>query len=217
VRVRTGRERDDGEVRISWVPTLRTVVRSGLAAFVGLVALEHLLRPDLPPAERFISEYGRGWTQPVHAAAFAGWAVAGGGCAALAVGGPRPGAARALAAGSFAVAAAGAALAAAFATQTVGGELPADLARTLAGRLHDAGTLLILGGLLVAAPASLLLIRTRRYRLTLTGLAVALLAVVPVLIALGIEAPGVGQRAFVLIGGAFQWAFATQLPVAGAP
>jgi hypothetical protein len=195
------------------MPTLRTVIRSGLAAFVGLVALEHVLRPDLPPADRFISEYGRGWTQPVHVAAFAGWAVAGAGCAALAARGPSPRAARALAAGSFAVAAAGAALAAAFATQTVAGELPANVVRTLPGRLHDAGTLLILGGLLVAAAASLPLIRTRRYGLTVAALAVALLAIVPVLVALGIDAPGLGQRAFVLVGCAFQCAFAMQLPV----
>jgi hypothetical protein len=192
------------------------VVRSGLAGFVGLVALEHVLRADLPPAERFISEYGRGWTQPIHVAAFGGWAVASGGCAALAAGGPKPRAARALAAGAFTVATAGAALAAAFATQTVGGELPADVARTLAGRLHDTGTLLILGGLLVAAVASLPLICTRRYRVTIAGLAVVLSAVVPLLVALGLDAPGVGQRAFVLVGCAFQWAFATQLPIAEA-
>jgi hypothetical protein len=198
------------------VPTLHTLVRSGLAGFTGLVALEHLLRPDLPPAERFISEFGRGWTQPVHVAAFACWAVAGGGCAALAARAPRPRTARVLAAGAFAVAAAGAALAAAFATQTVGGELPADVERTLPGRLHDAGTLLILGGLLVAALASLALIRTGRYRLTIAGLAAALVGIVPALVALRIDAPGIGQRGFVLIGCAFQWAFASQLPGAQA-
>ncbi len=189
----------------------RTLVRSALAAFAGLVALEHVLRPDLPPAERFISEYGRGWTQPVHVAAFSGWAIAGGGCAVLAARAPSPPAARALAAVAFATAAAGAAVAAAFATQTVGGELPSGVARTFAGRAHDAGTLLILGGLLVAALASLFLVPTRRYRLTLAGLAAALLAIVPVLVALGLDAPGIGQRGFVLIGCALQWAFATQL------
>ena len=201
-------------IRIRRVPTLRTVVRSGLAAFVGLVALEHLLRPDLPPAARFISEYGRGWTQPVHVAAFAGWTVAGGGCAALAGRGRGPRAALAVAA--FGIAAAGAVLAAVFATQTVGGELPPDVVRTFSGRLHDAGTLLILGGLLVAAAATVPLIRTRRYRLTIAGLAGALLAVVPVLVALGLDAPGLGQRGFVLTGCAFQWAFAVQVPMAGA-
>jgi hypothetical protein len=192
------------------------VVRGGLAGFTALVALEHVLRPELPPAERFISEYGRGWTQPVHVAAFAGWAVAGGGCAALAARVAKPAGARVLAVGAFAVAAAGAALAAVFATQTVGGVLPADVARTPAGRLHDAGTLLILVGLLVAALASLPLIRTVRYRLTIAGLAAALVAVVPVLIALGLDAPGLGQRGFVLVACAFQWAFAAQLSTVGA-
>jgi hypothetical protein len=65
----------------------------------------------------------------------------------------------------------------------------------------------------VAAAASLPLIRTRRYGLTVAALAVALLAIVPVLVALGIDAPGLGQRAFVLVGCAFQCAFAMQLPV----
>jgi hypothetical protein len=196
------------------VPALRTVARTALAAFAGLVALEHVLRPDLPPAERFISEYGRGWTQPVHVVAFTGWAVAGGGCAALAARSTGPGVARLPAAAGFALAAVGAVLAAAFATQTVGGELPADVARTFAGRAHDLGTLLILAGLLVAALASVALVATRRYRLTVAGLAVALLATVPILVALGIDAPGVGQRAFVLIGCAFQWAFASQVVAA---
>jgi hypothetical protein len=60
------------------------LVCSGVAGFTGLVALEHLLRPDLPPARRFFSEYGRGRTRSVRAAALACWAVAGGGCAAVA-------------------------------------------------------------------------------------------------------------------------------------
>jgi hypothetical protein len=213
---RRGASRLGRSLRIRQVPALRTVAASGLAAFAGLVALEHVLRPDLPPAERFISEYGRGWTQPIHVVAFGGWAVASGACAALAADGRRPRAARALTAGGFVVASAGAALAAAFATQTVSGELPAGVARTLPGRLHDAGTLLILGGLLVAAAASPALIRTRRYRAEIAALAVVLTAIVPVLLALGLDAPGLGQRAFVAVGCAFQWAFATQLPAAGA-
>lgn len=191
------------------VPEARTVIQVGMAVFLGLLALEHLLRPELPPAERFISEYARGWTQPVQITAFLGWAVVSGGCAWLAAGvaGRRP-IARAVTVGAFAIATAGTVVAAAFATQTVGGELPPGVQRTLGGRLHDIGTLLILGGLLAAAVASLRLVTRRRYRGTIAVLAVVLLAIVPVLLLLGLDAPGIGQRAYVLTGCAFQWSFA---------
>jgi hypothetical protein len=51
-------------------------------------------------------------------------------------------------------------------------------------------------------------VRARRFRLTVAALAVALLAVVPVLVTLGIDAPGIGQRGFILVGVAWQWTFA---------
>ena len=106
------------------------------------------------------------------------------------------------------MATAGLLLCAGWTTQTVGGELPAGVRRTTGGRLHDLGTLLILAGLVVAALASLRLLAGRRYRLAVVGLGVALLAIVPVLVALGIGAPGIGQRAFILVGVAWQWCFA---------
>ncbi len=189
---------------------MRTLARSGLVVFVGLVALEHLLRPGLPPAERFISEYGRGATQPLHVAAFAAWAVACVGCAVVAARRRSRPVARVLTVAGFAAAAAGAVLAAVFITQTVAGELPAGVARTAGGRLHDLGTLFILGGLIVAALASLRLVPVRRYRLGVGLLGVVLLAIVPTLVALGLDAPGLGQRGFVLTGVAFQWWFTAQ-------
>lgn len=191
---------------------MRSLARTGLVAFVGLVALEHLLRPGLPPADHFISEYGRGATQPVHVAAFGAWALAGAGCAVLAARRRGRPVARALTTGGFAVAAAGAVLTAAFVTQTVAGELPAGVARTLGGRLHDIGTLLILAGLLVAALASLRLVPSRRFRLEVALLGVLLLCIVPALVALGLDAPGLGQRGFVLVGVAYQWRFTAPAP-----
>lgn len=191
------------------MPRLRTIVHSCLAATAGIVALEHVVRPDLPPLERFISEYGRGSTQPLHVAAFGAWTVANGGCAALAGSRRGPRAARAATACGFAAAALGTLVAAVFATQTVGGELPAGVARTTAGRLHDMGTLLILGGLVVAGMASTLLISTRRYRLIALALATGLFAIVPALLAFRLDAPGLGQRGFVLVGWLFGWAFAS--------
>ena len=190
------------------MPSLPTLARGGLAAFVGLVALEHVLRPGLDPAERFVSEYARGWTQPIQIVAFFAWAVATAACAALAARPTSRRIARAITVAALVVAAAGLVVAATFATETVGGELPAGVERTLGGRLHDLGTLAILAGLLVAAVASLRLVPRRGYRLTVIGLAVALFAIVPVLVALGIDAPGIGQRGFILVGVAWQWTFA---------
>ena len=190
------------------MPWVVSLVRFGLLGFIGLVALLHVLRPDLSPSDRFVSEYARGWSQPLQVLAFLSWAVATGACAVLAARAPRRPIARALVVAALVVATAGLLLAAAFATQTVGGELPAGVERTLGGRLHDIGTLLILAGLLVAAIASLRLVTSWRYRLVVLALAVALFAIVPVLVALGLDAPGIGQRGFILVGCAWQWTFA---------
>ncbi len=93
----------------------------------------------------------------------------------------------------------------------MGGELPAGVQRTTEGRLHDVGSLLVLAGLLVAAVASLRLVRSRRWRVTVAALALALLAIVPVLVALGIDAPGIGQRGFILVGCVLLWRFAADI------
>ncbi len=192
------------------MPAPSTLVRAGLAGFLAIVAIEHLLRPGLSPAERFVSEYARGSTAPLQVAAFLCWATATAACGALAARVRPPGrrVARALTVAALAAGAAGLALAAAFTTQTVGGELPEGVRRTTGGRLHDTGTLLILGGLIVAGLGSLRLVRSWRYRLAALGLGVALVAVVPVLVALRWDAPGIGQRGFICIGCAWQLAFA---------
>ena len=175
-------------------------MRLGLAAFVALVALLHLLRADdLPPADHFISEYARGDLAVVMVAAFLCWA------ASLALLARRW---RGVVRWGLALAAVGALGAGLFPTQTVAGELPAGVERSLGGRLHDWATLLIFAGLLAAALASAVVVRRARFRLAVAGLGLALLAVVPVLVALGLDAPGIGQRGFVLVGCAWQWTFA---------
>lgn len=194
------------------VPAARKLVPAGLAGFVVLVALQHVLRPGLPPADHFVSEYANGSTRPVQTVAFLAWAVATGACVPLALRSEPRGTrriARALTAAALSVATAGTLLCAAFRTQTIAGELPAGAARTTEGRLHDIGTLLILAGLLLAALASLRLVRSWRYRGTVAALAFALLAIVPVLVAVGWDAPGIGQRGFILVGLAWQWVFAS--------
>jgi hypothetical protein len=169
-------------------------VIAGLAGFVGLVALLHVLRADdLPPADHFISEYARGDLGWVMAAAFGCWAVS---LALLARGW------RGVVRWALAVAAVGALGAGLFTTQTVAGMTPPGVERTFEGRAHDRATLLIFGGLLVAAVGSA--VAVRRLRLPVALLALALLAVVPVLVALGLDAPGIGQRGFVLVGVAWQ-------------
>lgn len=166
------------------------VARSGLLAFVLLVALLHAVSP-LDPTEQFVSEYATsegGWLMRV---AFLAWAAS---LAALSV----------LVDGrvtraALVLAALGTVVAAVFATQTVGGELPAGVARTTPGRLHDLGTLAILAGLVVASLA-----QARHAKLATAALAFAFFAVPGVLVAVGWDAPGVGQRGIVLVGCAAQ-------------
>jgi uncharacterized protein DUF998 len=178
---------------------------AGLAAFIVLVVVQHPLRGgDLPPGEHFVSEYARGSTRAVQVVAFLCWAVS----LALAVRLARGGV---VTQGALAIAAVGAVLAACFATVTVAGELPDGATYTTAGRLHNLGSLLIFLGLLVAAPASVKRQRRRGYRLAVLGLAVALVAITPALVVLGIDSPGWGQRAFMAVGVAWQALFLAEV------
>jgi hypothetical protein len=165
-------------------------VTAGLAAFVALVALLHVLRADeLPPADHFVSEYARGDLGWVMAAAFGCWAVS---LALLARGW------QGLVRWCLAAAAVGALAAGAFTTQTVAGATPPGVERTLEGRLHDWATLVLFVALLVAAVRSA--VAVRRLRVPVALLALALLGIVPALVALGLDAPGIGQRGFIVVG-----------------
>jgi hypothetical protein len=193
--------------------TTAGIARAGrwaLGAFVGVVAVEHLLRRDLPPPDHFISEYGVGDTALLQSAAFVAWAGSMAALLLLAARRARAGSGwrRALlwiVAVLLAVATAGAVLCALFATQTIAGELPAGVERTDAGRLHDLGTLFILAGLVLAAVLTAAALPGRRHALEVAGLAVALVAIVPVLILVGWDAPGIGQRGFIAVGCVWQW------------
>jgi hypothetical protein len=136
------------------------------------------------------------------------WGVATGACAVLAARVPRRKIARAIVVAGLVAATGGLVLATLFSTQTVAGKLPPGTVRTLGGQLHDWGTLAILTGLLVAALASLRLVQRPRYRLVVVALGIILIAIVPALVAIGLDAPGIGQRGFILVGLAWQWAFA---------
>lgn len=183
------------------------LARGGLVAFVGLVALEHPLRGDLPAQSHFISEYASGSTHPVAIAAFLAWGTAMAAGAAL-------GWQRGLRAAPVLLGAAalGTVVCACFATQTVAGVLLPGTVRTTAGRLHDRGTLLIFASLLGAALWSLRGVRTRRYRLGLAACALALLLAPAVLVAAGLDWPGVGQRAIILVGVAWLALWVGEVP-----
>ena len=185
---------------------LGLLARGGLLTFVALVALEHPLRSDLPAPDHFISEYASGSTYPIAILAFLAWGI---GMAATAVLAWRQGL-RAVGL-LLAVAALGTCVAAAFATQTVAGVLPPGAVRTTAGRLHDLGTLAIFVGLLGAALWGLRHLRTRRYRLGLLACAGALVAAPGILVAAGLDWPGIGQRAIVLVGVALGWLLVSEL------
>ncbi len=134
--------------------------------------------------------------------AFLSWGAGMWAAVALAARAPPPdrAIARGLTVAALVLAGGGAIAAALFTTQTVAGELPPGTARTLTGRLHDLATLGIFAGLVLAAVASLRLVRSNRYRGLVALLALALLAVVPTLVALGLDAHGIGQRGFILVG-----------------
>jgi hypothetical protein len=176
-------------------PSLVAVAHGAQLAFVGLVALEHPLRTDLPAPDHFISEYASGATEGLAILAFLAWGLAMVAAAALAWGGGL----RAVPV-LLVLAALGTVVAAGFDTQTIAGELPPGVVRSDAGRLHDQGTLAIFAGLLGAALWGLRALRTRRYRAGLAGCAAGLVLAPGVLVAAGLDWPGIGQRAIVLVG-----------------
>lgn len=188
----------------------RTLALSGLGAFVGLVALQHLWRADdLPPADHLISEYANGAGGWVQVVAFLAWSVSLGATTVLArqAGAGDRRLARGVVVAGVAAGAVGAVACAAFATETVGGELPAGAIKSTAGQLHDLGSAFIFFGLLVAAVASVRVIRRRDYRYSVLGLALLLFLIPSVLVAAGYDAPGWGQRGFIAVGCLWQLRF----------
>ena len=189
----------------------RTIGLGGLAAFVVLVTIQHLFRgDDLPPADHFVSEYARGPGGWVQVMAFLAWAAALG-ATLLLLRRPGVGRGRRIALGFVALGLAGgvlgALLAALFATETVGGVLPPGAVKSTAGKLHDLGSAGIFFGLLLAAVASVRVVRRRGYRLSVLGMALLLLLIPGGLIAAGYDAPGWGQRGFIAVGCLWHWRF----------
>jgi hypothetical protein len=125
-----------------------------LGVFVGLVALEHALVPQLSPATHMVSEYANSRDGALMVVAFLAWAAALGLTAGVvgagAAGSEHPLARRSVVA-LLAVAAAGILVTACFNTQTSAGALPPGVRLGTAGRLHDAGSGLAMVALASAA------------------------------------------------------------------
>lgn len=177
---------------------LRALAGVLLAAFVGLVSLEHVLEPSLSPWRHQISEYanrGSGWLMTL---GFVGWA------ASLALTALLLRRRRELA-GSLVLAALGLTLIAVVPTQTTAGALPTGVRPTSAGRLHDLGgematAGLLLGGLVLAcSPWAPIILRRLSAAVVLWALLVSVLG-----LAAAPDAGGLRQRLVVVAGAAWQ-------------
>jgi hypothetical protein len=167
-----------------------------LAAFVGLVAVLHVLEPSLTPDRHVISEYVNSDSGPLMVVALLAWS-----CALLLT-------ARlvahsqnsTLAAGLLMVAAVAILLAAVFPTQAVGGQIPDGEELRVPGRLHDLGSGLATVSLFAAVAVTAWAERARSVlgRLMVL-LLVAAVAVQAGLLAVGPEVGGIRQRLLILI------------------
>ncbi|MDQ3742737.1 MAG: DUF998 domain-containing protein [Actinomycetota bacterium] len=174
--------------------SLTVVSGVSLGAFAAILALEHVLVPELEPTQHVISEYATADAGVLMTAGFLAWAISLAATAAVArlVGLPR-------ATSPLLVAAAlGMVITACFATQAAAGMLPPGVERTTAGRLHDVGsgvtTIAIAGSTVMVVIARSLPCAARVFSAVV--LIVALLTAT-VLLAVGDPIPGVRQRVLV--------------------
>jgi hypothetical protein len=169
----------------------------GLGFFLLVVAVQPLLEPAYDPLRQEISEFVHDSDGVVALAAFLAWGASLGLLAGLVAQAPlspdRRAAARteaiALAAAAF-----GLLLVTCFATDRGVEVAGAITHRTMAGRIHDAGSALVTGSILVAVVADA--VRERRAALACTVITAAL-ASSAVLFALGDPLPGLRQRCLV--------------------
>lgn len=176
----------------------RLLALAGLIAFAAIVALQHVLEPQLAPSRHQVSEYTNESAGALMVAGFLAWAASLVSTAILVwrtrdawrrpIGGW-------IIASLLVVAAVGIVGTACFATQTSAGVLPPGVERTLGGRFHDLGSAaatlaLALAAVIgiVAAPAHSALARVTA---VLLGVAFAATAV---LLAVGDPVDGIRQR-----------------------
>lgn len=182
---------------------------AGVFAFLGITAIEHVLRPELSPATHQISEYANGQHGALMTIAFVLWAVSLACTAGLAflMERGRPIAAVLL------VAALGIAVTAAFHTQTSAGVLRPGEVLHAAGRLHDIGS-----GVATLALAAAMVLSLRVNNRRLRRATAVVLVVVPVdavMLAIGSDVGGVRQRVLVVTACAWQLTMLTLVRACG--
>jgi hypothetical protein len=174
-----------------------------LGTFVLVVVLEHVLQPQLSPADHRISEYANGSPGWLMTVGFAAWSAALLVAAAGMLGSrSSPRGVALLLAALLLVAAVGAAATAACKTGTSAGVLPPGHHLTTANRIHDLGS----GGLSLALWGAVVLgltLRDRRFRVQSAVLLGCGLVAAVLLSVTGL--PGVRQRA--LVAAAFAWQY----------
>jgi hypothetical protein len=193
-----------GNVRRQW---LRRAAGIGLALFVLIVVLEHVLAPELSPANHTISEYANAGTSALALVAFVLWSASLAATAAVihheAHEGPGRTARLALEVLLLA-ACAGLLLTAAFRTQAIAGQVPPDVARTTAGRFHDVGSGITTLALVGAVAASIEARASDGFRRGAMLAIVTAVATHGILLAVGPEVGGLRQRLLVAIACVWQ-------------
>jgi hypothetical protein len=175
---------------------LRVAALAALAVFIICLAAEHILQPSLSPTRHMISEYVHGRGGAVMLVGFAFWAISLVACAIVVKGLPGGRALTPL----LMVAAAAVVVLGLFATQTWAGVLPPGVHRSLAGRLHDAGSGVSSLALFLAAIVSLVTLR----RPVLLALVVVAIAISAIGLAIGRDVGGLRQRGLVLCAVSWQ-------------
>lgn len=187
--------------------TVLSLVSAGLASvFVVIVAVEHILVPELDPLRSTISEYANatGAAGMLLTAGLAAWSTSLA-CLAMQVGAATrlPRSLRLLAL-PLAAAAAGFALAAGCPTQAVEGAIPVGVSYSTEGRLHDFGAGAAEVAIFAAAVAG---IGIRRISPRMRGCWLLVVAIAiglgPAAASLGAGDPGLRQR--LLLTGAMVW------------
>lgn len=183
---------------------LHLVALAGLIGFVAIVALQHLLVPELAPRRNTISEYANATVGWLMVTGFLAWALSLAATAGLV---RRDGRSitHGLLAACFGAAALGMLVTACFPTQTIAGVLPAGVERSTRGRLHDLGS----GAVMLALfAATVIALRAIAWPAWFRGWTVALLALAVVgggaLLAGGQDLGGLRQRLLVSVGCAAQ-------------
>jgi hypothetical protein len=184
-----------------------------LTAFIGAVAVHHVINADLEPVDHVVSEYANAKAGATMTAGFLAWALSLAAMSWIALRDRHtPPAGRWALSAFLALAALGAVLTAAFPTQAVAAVVPAGTPRTAAGRLHDLGSATATLAIVGAATVALRAVTCPAWiRPVTAALLLGAVACSVVLLALDDPVPGVRQRSLLAAGCAWQGALLAAL------